>query len=50
MSPDPWDLVDRLHRWAEAQPWIDWLELGGSLGRGAGDAWSDLDAGIGVDR
>jgi hypothetical protein len=48
MPADPWDLVDRLRRWAEDQPWIDWVELGGSLGRGAGDAWSDLDAGLGV--
>ncbi len=41
-------LVDALTEWAAAQPWIDWLELGGSLGRGAGDELSDIDAGIGV--
>jgi hypothetical protein len=27
---------------------VDWLEVGGSLGRDAGDEWSDIDAGIGV--
>ncbi|GAB3741530.1 hypothetical protein [Microlunatus parietis] len=48
MAADPAELVERLTDWAERQPWVDWLELGGSLGRGAGDAWSDLDAGIGV--
>lgn len=48
MPADPWELVERLRHWAEEQPWIDWVELGGSLGRGAGDAWSDIDAGLGV--
>lgn len=48
MTADPAELVRRLTDWAAGQPWVDWLELGGSLGRGAGDAWSDLDAGIGV--
>ncbi|MFC7620599.1 hypothetical protein [Microlunatus sp. GCM10028923] len=48
MVADPAELVQRLTDWAARQPWVDWLELGGSLGRGAGDAWSDLDAGIGV--
>lgn len=48
MAADPAELVQRLTDWAAEQPWVDWLELGGSLGRGAGDAWSDLDAGIGV--
>lgn len=42
------ELLDRLTRWASAADWIEWLELGGSLGRGAGDALSDIDAGIGV--
>ncbi|WP_298327362.1 hypothetical protein [Haloactinopolyspora sp.] len=45
----PWRLVESLTRWAEATPWCDWLELGGSLGRGAGDADSDVDAGVGVE-
>lgn len=45
---DPQDLVARLTDWAEPQPWIEWLELAGSLGRGAGDPYSDVDAGIGV--
>lgn len=48
MTATPSELVASLTAWAEAQPWIDWLELGGSLGRGAGDAWSDIDAGLGV--
>ena len=44
----PWRLVRRLEAWAAATPWVDWLELAGSLGRGAGDERSDVDAGIGV--
>ncbi|WP_129710857.1 hypothetical protein [Haloactinopolyspora alba] len=44
----PWRLVDSLHGWAERTPWCDWLELAGSLARDAGDAWSDVDAGVGV--
>lgn len=44
----PWEIVDALTRWAGATPWCDWVELGGSLGRGAGDAESDVDAGLGV--
>ena len=42
-------LVGELTSWAEATPWVSWLELSGSLGRGAGDEHSDVDAGIGVD-
>lgn len=41
-------LVERLRAWGEATEWCDWIELSGSLGRGAGDSWSDLDAGAGV--
>jgi hypothetical protein len=33
---------------AEADPVMRWLELGGSLARGAGDGLSDIDAGLGV--
>jgi hypothetical protein len=44
----PWELVRRLTAWAEDRSWVEWLELGGSLGRGAGDAWSDVDAAIGL--
>ena len=46
---DPWQLVAQLRVWAAATPWCLWVELAGSLGRGAGDARSDVDAGIGVD-
>lgn len=46
----PWQIVAQLRDWAEATPWCQWLELAGSLGRGAGDQLSDVDAGIGVDR
>lgn len=46
---DPWKIVDALTHWAAATAWCDWVELAGSLGRGAGDDWSDVDAGIGVD-
>lgn len=46
--PDPWELVAALNRWAEGTAWVDWVELAGSLGRGVGDALSDVDAGIGV--
>lgn len=45
----PDDLVARLRGWGEATPWCDWVELSGSLGRDAGDAWSDLDAGAGIE-
>jgi hypothetical protein len=41
-------LLDQLVGWAGSVEWIDWLEVGGSLGRGAGDELSDIDAGIGV--
>ncbi|ACQ82337.1 hypothetical protein Bcav_4096 [Beutenbergia cavernae DSM 12333] len=47
-SSGPQGLVDALTAWAERTPWVDWLELSGSLGRGAGDALSDVDAGLGV--
>ncbi|WP_026929388.1 hypothetical protein [Glycomyces tenuis] len=47
-GPDPWELVTALKRWAEDTDWVDWAELAGSLGRGAGDELSDVDAGIGV--
>ena len=40
--------MERLRRWADATSWCEWLELAGSLGRGAGDDWSDVDAGCGV--
>lgn len=45
---DPWELVEALAAWAERTPWCDWVELSGSLGRGAGDRVSDVDAGLGV--
>ncbi|GAA1662650.1 hypothetical protein GCM10009830_04920 [Glycomyces endophyticus] len=48
MGPDPRGVVDALADWARATDWVEWVELGGSLGRGAGDALSDVDAGIGV--
>lgn len=44
----PAELLDRLTQWAAGTEWIEWLELAGSLGRGAGDALSDIDAGIGL--
>ncbi|TDD99060.1 hypothetical protein [Jiangella asiatica] len=44
----PWELVESLRRWAAGTPWCDWLELAGSLARDAGDALSDIDAGLGV--
>src|SRR4051812_9059911 len=44
----PWRLVRQLGAWASDTPWVRWLELGGSLGRGAGDEMSDVDAGIGI--
>jgi hypothetical protein len=47
-EPDPWALVEALNDWALRTDWVDWVEIGGSLGRGAGDALSDVDAGIGV--
>jgi hypothetical protein len=45
---DPRALVTALSDWARATEWVDWVEIGGSLGRGAGDELSDVDAGIGV--
>lgn len=47
-SDGPSELVAQLADWAQDTAWVDWLELAGSLGRGAGDHWSDVDAGIGV--
>lgn len=47
-AADPWEIVDALTAWAERTPWCDWVELAGSLGRGAGDRVSDVDAGLGV--
>ncbi|SEF15721.1 hypothetical protein [Jiangella alba] len=44
----PWEIVDALTSWARRTPWCDWVELAGSLGRGAGDELSDVDAGLGV--
>ena len=44
----PWRLVRQLREWAAGTSWVRWLELGGSLGRGAGDEMSDVDAGIGI--
>lgn len=44
----PAELVKPLIRWARDTTWVEWLELGGSLGRGAGDAQSDVDAAVGV--
>jgi hypothetical protein len=50
MSADtgPWRLIAELRAWAERVAWCEWLELSGSLGRGAGDEMSDVDAGLGV--
>jgi hypothetical protein len=42
------DLLSRLLAAVEAQPAVRWLELGCSLARGAGDGWSDIDAGAGI--
>jgi hypothetical protein len=47
-AADPWKIVDALAEWAERTLWCDWVELAGSLGRGAGDLVSDVDAGLGV--
>jgi len=40
-------LLESLIAAAEAAPAFRWLELGGSLARGAGDELSDIDAGLG---
>jgi hypothetical protein len=45
---DPRALVAALSDWARNTDWVDWVEIGGSIGRGAGDELSDVDAGIGV--
>jgi hypothetical protein len=47
-SPGPAELVESLTLWARETPWVEWLELAGSLGRGAGDEHSDIDAGVGL--
>ena len=44
----PSELLDQLVTWAREIAWVDWVALGGSLGRGAGDGLSDLDAGVGI--
>jgi hypothetical protein len=41
-------LLESLVSAAAADPVMRWLELGGSLARGAGDGLSDIDAGVGV--
>ncbi|GAB3388432.1 hypothetical protein GCM10027568_09430 [Humibacter soli] len=46
--PGPWALVAELKSWVTATSWVTWLELSGSLGRGAGDEHYDVDAGMGV--
>lgn len=46
---DPRALIEALNDWAQATDWVDWVEIGGSIGRGAGDELSDVDAGVGVD-
>ncbi len=42
------DLLGILLDAAEADPAIRWIELAGSLARGAGDELSDIDAGLGI--
>jgi hypothetical protein len=42
------ELLNQLTEWAFVTRWVDWLEVGGSLGRGAADELSDIDTGIGV--
>ncbi len=44
----PWLLVEQLRTYLTSTAWCDWFEVSGSLGRGAGDEHSDVDAGIGV--
>lgn len=44
----PWLLVEQLRTYLTSTAWCAWLELGGSLGRGAGDERSDVDAVVGV--
>ena len=41
-------LLESLITAAEGEPAFRWVELGGSLARGAGDELSDIDAGLGV--
>jgi hypothetical protein len=47
-SSGPVELVELLTEWARETGWVEWLELAGSLGRGAGDEYSDIDAGLGL--
>ena len=47
-SSGPWLLVEQLRIYLTSTAWCDWFEVSGSLGRGAGDEHSDVDAGIGV--
>lgn len=44
----PWALVGALRDYLASTSWCAWLEVAGSLGRGAGDEASDVDAGAGV--
>ena len=41
-------LLESLITTAQDEPAFRWLELGGSLARGAGDELSDIDAGLGI--
>jgi hypothetical protein len=41
-------LLESLVTAAEGEPAFRWLEVGGSLARGAGDELSDIDAGLGI--
>ena len=41
-------LLESLITAAEGEPAFRWVELGGSLARGAGDELSDIDAGLGI--
>ena len=45
----PRALLADLTAWATGTPWCDWLELAGSMARGADDEASDIDAGLGVE-
>jgi len=45
----PRALLADLTAWAVETPWCDWLELAGSMARGADDGASDIDAGLGVE-
>lgn len=43
MTPEQQQLIDGAVRWLETNPRIEALWLAGSLGRGQGDVWSDVD-------